>query len=437
MTAISRRAVLGRATTATVAALPLATLAACAMPGQAPAQKELVPASLTYTTWWLPPLMSGIAAEKAVQAFQGKHANVRVRIEALTGGAAQQMEKVQTMAAGGTPPDVSLLRPQYPGGMAAKGMLLSLDDRLQKDKRAPRSDFIPVHLERGTWQGKLWGLPAEGWVLITYYNPAMFAKAGQAVPTDSWTWDNWLDAAKRIASVPQEGGVKTFATDDGGMWEYFIWSWGGELLNKQETECLLNRPPAPDAIQWRADLTNKHGVVPTPQDLTGVQDGMRGLFQQGRLAMVTLGNWALTDVQAAAQTPWAVAPLPQSKAGRVTLGSGATYGVLKDGKQIDAAWEFVADHVMGEGARVMATESSMLPSLKPMIKPDGLPHYKPEWLRVINQVIAGARQPHYNHPRYVEMNQVFTEQLTPVWRGQKSAKDAADEIVRQVNLLLK
>jgi ABC-type glycerol-3-phosphate transport system substrate-binding protein len=48
-----------------------------------------------------------------------------------------------------------------------------------------------------------------------------------------------------------------------------------------------------------------------------------------------------------------------------------------------------------------------------------------------------ARQPHYNHPRYVEMNQILVEQLTPVWRGQKPVKDAADEIVRQVNPLLK
>jgi ABC-type glycerol-3-phosphate transport system substrate-binding protein len=62
--------------------------------------------------------------------------------------------------------------------------------------------------------------------------------------------------------------------------------------------------------------------------------------------------------------------------------------------------------------------------------------YKPEWLRVIQQVIGGARQPHYNHPRYIDINQIYTEQLAPVWRGQRPAKDAADEIVRQVTTLL-
>ena len=56
---------------------------------------------------------------------------------------------------------------------------------------------------------------------------------------------------------------------------------------------------------------------------------------------------------------------------------------------------------------------------------------------MINQVIGGARQPHYNHPRYIEINQVFSDQLGPVWKGQKPAKDATDKIARQVAPLLK
>jgi ABC-type glycerol-3-phosphate transport system substrate-binding protein len=199
---------------------------------------------------------------------------------------------------------------------------------------------------------------------------------------------------------------------------------------------VLNRPPAPDALQWRADLLTKHNVAPTAEDLKDLPLGARGLFQQGRLGMFTVGSWALVDVETAAQMPWSVAPVPAGKAGRRTLAGGAMYGLLKEGKQHDAAWDLAADLVMGDAARVIATESSMLPSLKPMIKPEGLPHYKPEWLRVIQASMGVARHPHYSHPRYLEMTQVFSAELGPVWRGQKAARDAADEIVRQVNPLL-
>src|SRR5687768_9455525 len=98
MNTASRRSVLLQAATGAGAT---AVLSACAMPGQALAPAQLAPANLTYTTWWLPPGAPGIATERALQAYQQKRTTVQVRVEGLTGTAAQQMEKVQTMAAGG------------------------------------------------------------------------------------------------------------------------------------------------------------------------------------------------------------------------------------------------------------------------------------------------------------------------------------------------
>ena len=151
---MSRRALVTAVGTAGVTGAA-GLVSACAVGVGAPEQKKLAPAQLTYTTWWLPPLVYGTATERALANFEERHSGVKVRIEGLTGTAAQQMEKVQTMAAGGSPPDISLLRPQYPGGFASRGMLLQLDDLLQKDRRAAKGDLIPVHLERATWQGKL------------------------------------------------------------------------------------------------------------------------------------------------------------------------------------------------------------------------------------------------------------------------------------------
>jgi multiple sugar transport system substrate-binding protein len=219
------------------------------------------------------------------------------------------------------------------------------------------------------------------------------------------------------------------------MWEMLVWAWGGEILDRGERACLLHRPPAPDAIQWRADLSLKHGVVPGAQDLQGTN--VRALFEQGRLAMHTNGNWALTDIEAAAQMPWRVAVVPRGKDGRWTLGSGAIYGAFKEARQHDAAWTLLSDLVVGEGMKTLAAESSMLPSVRPLIKQELLPRYKPEWLAAVTESSRAARQPHYNHPRYVEINAVFAEQLAPVWRGQRSARDAAEEIVRQVDPLLR
>lgn len=417
-----------------IASLAGPTLFGACVPGNqaTPETVQLAPATLTYTTWWVPPLVYGTATEKAIANFESRHAGIKVRIEGLIGNAAQGMEKVQTMAAGGTPPDISLLRPQYPGTFAAKGMLRAIDDRLQKEKRAARGDFVPVALERTSWKGKTWGLPAEIWFLTTLFNPAIFTRAGQAPPNESWTWDTWLDAARKLTSSAQEG---TFATDDATSWEMLVWAWGGDILNKQETECLLAKPPAPDALQWRADLTHKHQVVPTAQERQNAN--FRALFEEGRLGMLTIGNWALTDVQKAAQMPWSVAQVPKGKAGHVTLSGGANYAIFQEGKHHDAAWALLADLVTGDGMKMLAAESSLLPPVKPLMKQEFLPTYKPEWLKVVLDAAKNGRQPHYNHPKYAEINQIFGEQLGPVWQGKKPAREAAEEIVRLVNPLLK
>jgi multiple sugar transport system substrate-binding protein len=429
-TGLSRRT--RRALAGHTAALSGSTLlAACGPFGQGgPETKQLAPATLTYTTWWIPPLVYGTATEKAIQGFESRHPGVKVRIEGLTGTAAQGMEKVQTMAAAGTPPDISLLRPQYPGTFAAKGMLRAIDDQIQKDRRAARGDFMPVAIDRTTWKGKLWGLPAEIWFLTTFYNPAIFSRAGQAPPNENWTWDTWLDAARKLSTSAQEG---SFVTDD-PAWEMLVWAWGGEILNKQETECLLAKSPAPEALQWRADLTHKHHVVATAQERQNA--AFRNLFEEGRLGMLTIGNWALTDVQKAAQMPWNVALVPRGRTGRATLSGGANYAIFQESKSHDAAWTLMADLVAGDGMKVLAAESSLLPPVQSLIKQELLPTYKPEWLKVVVDSSKSGRQPHYNHPRYAEINQTFGEQLGPVWQGRRSAKEAADEIVRLVNPLL-
>ena len=53
-------------------------------------------------------------------------------------------------------------------------------------------------------------------------------------------------------------------------------------------------------------------------------------------------------------------------------------------------------------------------------------------------VEAGARRlPHSTNTRYLDLNQVFTTELAPVWRARNAPKVAADEVVRQTAPLLK
>lgn len=415
-------------------------LAACALgsgrggsAGGASDAKQLAPATLSFATWWVPPLAFGVGTELAIKGFQAKHPEVQVKVEGLVNNANQNLEKVQTLVAAGTPPDLSLIRPPHMGYFANRGAFVAVDDRLQKDRRA-KGDFFPVALERLSWQGKTWGLPAEVWFLVNVFNQELFAAAGQPVPDATWTWDHWLEAAKRLTAAGANSGAKSFGTEL-PPWEVPVWAWGGEILNKAENEGVLNKPPAPEALQWRADAINKHGVVPPAADLGG--QSALNFFTSGRLGMLPIGNWALADVDKGARFKWGVSPLPSGKAGAVTFAAGANYALFAGTKQQDAAWALMSDLVVGDGLKALLQESSLFPAYKPLATEELLTGYKKDWLQATLKAGEKARHPHYNHPKHVEINQVLAEQLAPLWKGEKSAQQAADEAVRQLAPLLK
>src|SRR5688572_6177045 len=149
---VSRRALV--AGLAATGAAPLA--AACGLPGSTPAAKQLAPATLTYTTFQLPPNVNGVAIEKALKDFETRNAGVTIKVEGLSTTVGGDLEKLQTMLASGTQPDASLTRQHHMGFFAGVGALASLDERIAKDRRMPKADFVPVSLDRVTWNGKIW-----------------------------------------------------------------------------------------------------------------------------------------------------------------------------------------------------------------------------------------------------------------------------------------
>lgn len=432
-----RRCTLLAAQTTTLGAGLLSVLAACNPGVQAPQEQgpqQLASTNLSFATWWVPPLAFGTATEKALREFEAKNTNIKIQVEALADNAGVNLEKVQTLVAAGTPPDLSLIRPPHVGYFATRGAFLAVDDRLQKDRRVARGDFFPVALERLTWQGKTWGLPAEVHFVLNVYNEELFASAGQPLPDAAWNWDRWLEAAKRLTAAGVNSSTRTFGAEL-PQWEALVWSWGGEILNKLETECILNKPPAPEALQWRADALLRHGVAPTAADYGG--QNARTFFASGRLGMLPIGNWALQDIARDAKLRWGAAPLPQGRAGAVTFAAGANYAIFQGSKLQDAAWAVLSDLALGEGLKTLLAGSSLFPAVRSVAKPELLPSYTPDWLKATLSAAERARHPHFSHPRHVEINQVLGEQLAAVWKGEKQAQVAADEATRLVNPLLK
>ena len=430
----TRRRLMAGLTSVTAAA----AAAACGLPGSqgTPEAKKLAPANLTFASFQLPPNAAGVAADKAIKDFEARNPGVTVTSEALTNDQAQDLAKIQTLLASGTVPDIALSRHHHLGYLASRSAFAAVEPFMQKDKRASKNDFFPVVADRLTWNGKLWGLPQDLQVQLSFYNQDLFAQSNERLPsaTEAWTWDRWLEAAKKNATTGAFNSPKFF----GGitsLWEIMVWSFGGDILNQAGTECVINRSGAPEGMQFRSDLINKAGIAPTNDDRGGVNE--QTFFTNGRLAAFNTANASLMTIDKDAKFRWMVQPLPAGKGGAYTLGAGPNYVMFQAGKQQDAAWSLISDLVMGEGQKVVLANSTLFPGLKTFAKPELLPSYKPEWITVTMKATERAKHPHYNHANWPDMDRVCREVLAPLWRGEQPAQPITDEVARQVNLILK
>ena len=109
--------------------------------------------------------------------------------------------RFRTLLAGGAPPDVMRLNDDFLREMSDKRQLLDLGDRLSSlDASALYQelyDFTDLPAGRG-------GLAIGTAPRVMYYNKTVLSAAGITPPrtwiADGWTWDDFLAAAKEVAS---------------------------------------------------------------------------------------------------------------------------------------------------------------------------------------------------------------------------------------------
>ena len=153
-----------RALSMALALPPALVVAACGVASQ-PAAPDLsqrkVKIAVAYHTTGAVEQNQGAA--QLVQGFRDKHPNIE--IDEVTAGGPAINEKILALLAAGSPPDV--MRLGYPGAggaddLAARGALLTLDDRIKRDKAFNWDDFWPGAKLVGQFEGAQMALPYGG-----------------------------------------------------------------------------------------------------------------------------------------------------------------------------------------------------------------------------------------------------------------------------------
>ncbi|MGI9004640.1 MAG: ABC transporter substrate-binding protein, partial [Streptosporangiaceae bacterium] len=130
-------------------------------------------------------------------AFMKSHPRIKVQI--LVVPATNYDQKVQTMIAGGQPPDIFESGDVQIANIAAKDFALNLTPYIHRDHYS-LSDFYPQVISGLTYGKKLIGLTDNWDTQVMYHNDTLFKKAGVAPPNAGWIWGDCVSAARKLTA---------------------------------------------------------------------------------------------------------------------------------------------------------------------------------------------------------------------------------------------
>ncbi len=236
-----------------------------------------------------------------VESFEAENQNIKVDVR--TYGFDDYFQQLATSIAGGTTPDVFELNIENFRAYANKGVIAKIEG-------VDTTNIHPTTLEAFAIGGDQYGLPTKFSNVVMIYNKDLFDQAGVDYPTNDWTWEEELEAAKKIRALGENyfGVYRPIQT-----WEFYktVVQNGGSMMNAEQTEFTINSPENVEALEMMIDRINEYNVTPNADQMGGMGDW--DLFKSGRLGMLVTGIWAFSDFTENADFAWDIVVEPGIK----------------------------------------------------------------------------------------------------------------------------
>ncbi|OBC17071.1 sugar transporter [Mycobacterium sp. 852013-50091_SCH5140682] len=293
-----------------------------------------------------------------IEQYNKAHPDVRVK--ELYSSNDLVLQKVLTAVRGGSAPDVAYMFGSWSPNIAKIPSVVDMS----KVVSAPDwnwDDFYPAERQAATVGDKIVGVPALVDNLAVVYNKKLFADAGVAPPTASWTWDDFRSAAAKLTD-PAKGQYGWLIPADGSedtVWHYvpMLWEAGGDVLTPGGDRAAFNSEAgvkALTALQQMA-VTDKSLYLDTTNE-----NGPK-LMNSGKVAMLVTGPWDLSQLS---DIEYGVQVMPTFAGGaHQTISGPDNWVVFNNGdKRKQAAIDFVKWLTAPEQVRAFSLGTGDLPT---------------------------------------------------------------------------
>ena len=428
-----------------------AVLAACGAPGAtsggAPKAANLS-GPLTYMDWRLGGSPLDEQFYKTVKdGFMAKNPNVKVE-QLQTDFGTPYLEKIVSLTAGGTPPDVIFSSIIWGRDLWSDGLLEDLGPYIAKTPSVAPTQYVDAAHYYDSWKGKTFGIPHVGPDFNVFYvTRGLLNEVGIASTDDAlakWSWDDLVAAHPKLVRRGPDGKL----TRPGVIYNpgvnitnfvVLLTSDGGSFYNKDRNGVAFNDAKGREVLQFKYDLHNKYK---TDEALPAGTDLYNKAFPEGGVPIMFAGSWNQRNFlsnPAAEKLDYTMINIPRGPSGskQATVAWTNMNVMSKTGKNKDAAWAFVEYY---SSLPVAVQQFQIWKQVSP----------RKDFLESAEWKEAARKYPSYTNFRkiadtggiypYIKFNDI-SNALLPIVKdaaieGKRSVSDAIGEMERLANQIL-
>ncbi|MBA3948298.1 MAG: sugar ABC transporter substrate-binding protein [Herpetosiphonaceae bacterium] len=326
-------------------------------------------------------------------------------------------DKITTQIAGGQVPDIINVAIEGTRLLVKRGLLASIDELVSQDGKDLIADVAKPLIDAFTVDGKLWQVPHSWNNMVIYYNTKMFQAAKIDPPKADWTWDQFLEIAKKLTTGSGGNQVFGFAIPNFnfGLQPWFLTN-GTTALTPDWTQSNLNDPKAIEAMTFVHDLVHVHKVSPAVEGTDAVN-----LLATGKVAMAGFGHWPIQNFIASKFLDFDVQYWPRKTTATSVYGVGG-FAIGKDSKNKALAWELIKELSGTQTSQGIADAGAAIPARRSIANTPGFLKF-PSNSKIYYESLNDSK-PVPAPANFNEVESIFMRHWGEMMSGSVAPKDA-------------
>lgn len=297
--------------------------------------------------------------QQLVQKFEQANPDIKVELEAYGDNFDA---KIAAGFGAGDAPDVMYMwnYPRYKDGLEP------LDKWMQEDKSFKKDNYYEALFNYNAIDKVTYGLPIGYTTHAVYFNKKIFDEKKVPYPKEDWTWDEFVEIAKKLSDADKKQYGFVFAMEpDPYDFEHYLWGNGASYVGKDGK--LAGNTNGDKSVEvftkFQKMVKDKIAIVSEGSGTKEIKSGLVGMFVSGAWSIKSLKDEKID---------FGVAPLPRFQKDKksVSVVNSSGMAISNKSKNKEAAWKFIKFYTSEEANKVRI--NTELPVLKSVAESEKL-----------------------------------------------------------------